>query len=370
MSEDSISKNFNVPSAQEIPAEPQNAAPTVSLPKINKLGLSRVDYQGAASTLCSGCGHDTITNNIISALYLSSIDPYSIAKMSGIGCSSKTPAYFLNKSAGFNSIHGRMASCSTGVKVANTSLSILGISGDGDSASIGLGGLVHLMRRNLPMAYIVENNGVYGLTKGQFSATADFDSVAKSGDHNPFEGIDLCALAVEMGCTFVARSFSGDAKQLVPLIQAGLRHKGTAFIDVISPCVTFANHEGSTKSYNAVRDHKVALQELGFIQEKAEIKVDYEEGAFETVTLPDGSYLTLRKLDSRAHDIRQPIEALKVLHEARAKGEILTGLFYVNEEKQTLLETLGLAQKPLAFLTAEECRLSPSDFNEVLQNFK
>lgn len=336
----------------------------------NKLGLARSDYQGAASTLCTGCGHDTITNNLISALFLSSVDPYSVAKMSGIGCSSKTPAYFLNRSAGFNSIHGRMAACSTGAKLANHTLSVLGVSGDGDTASIGMGGLIHLLRRNLPMVYIVENNGVYGLTKGQFSATADRDSVAKSGDRNSFDSLDLCALAIEVGCTFVARSFSGDAKQLVPLLQAALKHKGTAFIDVISPCVTFANNEGSTKSYNAVRDHKVILQELGFIQERSEIKVDYPEGETQLIELADGTYLTLRKLLSVEHNVQDTTTAMGVLHEARKRGEILTGLFHIDEEKESLVENLNLSIKPMSQLNEKDCRPTEEQFQNILSQYR
>lgn len=335
----------------------------------NKLGLLRSDYTGAASTLCSGCGHDTITSHIVSSLFQSSVNPYSVAKMSGIGCSSKTPAYFLSKSAGFNSLHGRMAPVSTGAKIANRELHVLGVSGDGDTASIGLGGFVHLLRRNLPMVYLVENNGVYGLTKGQFSATADYDTTAKSGEHNPFESIDLCAMAVESGCTFVARSFSGDAKQLVPLLQAAMKHKGTAFIDIISPCVTFANHEGSTKSYNAVREHKVILQELGFIEEAAEVLIDYEEGTTEKVELADGSTLTLKKLAGHEHNFRDPQAAIQVIHESRKKGELLTGLFYIDEEKHDLLQTMALPQLPLKSLNEKQTRLSQSEFNEVLHSF-
>ncbi|RME14663.1 MAG: 2-oxoacid:ferredoxin oxidoreductase subunit beta, partial [Bdellovibrio sp.] len=285
-------------------------------PKTNPLGLTRQDYMGEKSTLCTGCGHDSITAHIISALYKAGVNPFNIVKVSGIGCSSKTPTYFLSQSHGFNSIHGRMASLATGAKSVNYGLKFIGISGDGDTASIGLGGFAHLIRRNVPMVYIVENNGVYGLTKGQFSATADKNSTLKDGTPNPFPGIDLCSLALDLGCGFVARSFSGDSKQLVPLIEAALQHPGTAFIDVISPCVTFGNHEGSTKSYNYIKEHRVSLQELDFIAPFQSIHVDYEEGSSETVQLPDGSFLILKKIDSKSHDVHNPLEAYKKIKQS------------------------------------------------------
>jgi len=324
----------------------------------NRIGLERNEYTGSKSTLCTGCGHDSITNHIISAFYQSGIHPYDVAKMSGIGCSSKTPAYWLSKSSGFNSIHGRMAPVATGAKVANQKLVMLGVSGDGDTASIGLGGFVHMIRRNVPMTYLVANNGVYGLTKGQFSATADFEATQKNGAKNPFSSIDLCALAIELGCTFVARSFSGDAKQLVPLIQAAFKHNGMAFIDVVSPCVTFANHEGATKSFSAVRENNVQLQELGFIHAQDEKLVDYAEGATEVVEMQDGSRLTLRKLDSRTHDLRDGTNALGVLRASRAEGEILTGLFYFDNKSKNFIDTLNLCEKPLPFLNEKDTRPS------------
>jgi 2-oxoglutarate ferredoxin oxidoreductase subunit beta len=335
----------------------------------NRLGLSKTDYVGSKSTLCVGCGHDSITNHIITSFFQSSVNPYHVAKLSGIGCSSKTPAYFLNRSHGFNSIHGRMAPVATGVHLAHAGQTLIGVSGDGDTASIGLGSFAHMLRRNVPMLYIVENNGVYGLTKGQFSATADSGSRAKSGSVNTYQSIDLCALAVELGCTFVARSFSGDAKQLVPLLNSALRHRGTAFIDVISPCVTFANHEGSTRSFEAVRTLNVHLQELGFIQPQQEIKVNYEEGAAQEVKMHDGSVLTLRKLVSADHDIRRADLALARLHEAKSKGEFLTGLFYWNEESKTLAESLDLVETPLRDLT-ESTRPSRAALSEILARFE
>ncbi len=336
----------------------------------NRVGLTKADYSGGKSTLCTGCGHDSITNHIISAFFQSGINPHDVAKMSGIGCSSKTPAYWLNKAPGFNSIHGRMAPVATGAKVANQKLVMFGVSGDGDTASIGLGGFAHLLRRNVPMTYIVANNGVYGLTKGQFSATADYQSMQKSGARNPFHCIDLCSMAIDLGCTFVARSFSGDAKQLVPLLSAALKHHGTAFIDVISPCITFANHEGSTKSYNAVKDHTVVMQELGFIQAFEEKKVDYAEGTTQQVEMEDGSVLTLRKLDGQTHDVNDASKAIQLLRDTRETGEILTGLFYINEKGRTLIDHLNLTEKPLALLGEKECRPSAKVLSDLMSEYR
>jgi 2-oxoglutarate ferredoxin oxidoreductase subunit beta len=338
-------------------------------PDKNSLGLSKADYLGGKSTLCVGCGHDSVTGHIITAFFQSSVDPYDVTKLSGIGCSSKTPAYFLGKSHGFNSIHGRMAPLATGVHLADQKQLLIGVSGDGDTASIGLGSFTHMLRRNVPMIYLVENNGVYGLTKGQFSATAELGSKAKSGFANPFAGIDLCALALEMGCTFVARSFSGDAKQLVPLIDLAIRHRGTAFIDIISPCITFANHDGSTRSFEAVKSHNVHLQELGFIQPQQDLKVDYNEGETQKVELADGSALILRKLNSREHDIGRRDLALQRLHEAKTQGEFLTGLFYWNREAKPLGQLMGLVDTPLAQLD-EETRPSAAALAEILSRFE
>lgn len=335
----------------------------------NRIGLSKTDYVGSKSTLCVGCGHDSITSHIISAFYQSSVNPYRVAKLSGIGCSSKTPAYFLGKSHGFNSIHGRMAPIATGVHLANHEQILIGVSGDGDTASIGLGSFAHMLRRNVPMIYVVENNGVYGLTKGQFSATADAGSRTKSGHVNPYQSIDLCSLALELGCTFVARSFSGDAKQLVPLLNLALRHKGTAFIDVISPCVTFANHEGSTRSFDSVRNKKVLLQELGFIQPQQEIKVTYEEGTTKDVELHDGSRLVLRKLSANDHDVRSTEQALARIQESKRKGEFLTGLFYWKQDSQPLDQNLRLVAPPLATLGIET-RPSPEALEEMLSHYE
>lgn len=335
----------------------------------NSVGLTKKDYAGSASTLCTGCGHDLISSHIMSACFQAGIHPNQLAKMSGIGCSSKTPAYFISKSFSFNSMHGRMAPITTGAKIANAGLTMLGISGDGDTASIGLGGFVHLIRRNLPVCYIVANNGVYGLTKGQLSATADKNTKSKSGYSTPFETIDLCTLALELGCSFVARSFSGDGKQLVPLIQAALKHKGTAFIDVFSPCITFNNHDGSTKSYNYLKSHDVVLQELGYFAAQEEIVVDYKEGSKEVITLPDGSKVLLNKIDSRLHNLHDRMQATRVLTEARNNGEILTGLFYINESQPSLIDHLNLTEKPLASLSEQELRPSEEQFKKVMNKF-
>lgn len=337
--------------------------------ELNRLGFSKADYTGAKSTLCTGCGHDTITNHIIQAFYHSSINPYLVAKMSGIGCSSKTPAYFLSKSHGFNSIHGRMAPVTTGANVVNPSLTYIGVSGDGDTASIGLGSFVHMVRRNVHALYIVENNGVYGLTKGQFSATAEQGSLHKSGETNPFSNVDICSLALDVGADFVARSFSGDGKQMTALLHLALRHRGTAVIDVISPCVTFANHEGSTRSYETVRAQNQQLQELGFIQPQSEIKVDYAEGEVKEVKLHDGSTLWLKKL-ARDHDFHSKAAAADRLREARDHGQILTGLFYWNQNSKPLHEHLELTPKPLAHLSEQELRPAPDAMKRLLARYK
>ncbi|MCB0369194.1 MAG: hypothetical protein KDD45_06990, partial [Bdellovibrionales bacterium] len=335
----------------------------------NSINLEKKDYAGAKSTLCTGCGHDSITAHIITATYLNGLHPHTLTKMSGIGCSSKTPTYFMSKSFGFNSMHGRMAPVTTGAKVVNGNLHMIGMSGDGDTASIGLGGFSHLIRRNLQMCYIVANNGVYGLTKGQFSATADKGAKQKNGSDNPFETVDICSLAITLGCTFVARSFSGDAKQLVPLLRAAQKHRGTALIDIISPCITFNNHDGSTKSYTYVREHDVSLQELGLIEPMEEIKVDYPEGSSQTVQLPDGSELVLKKLGTNEHLVCDKMNALKLLDEAHHSGEILTGLFYINEEQANLNEKLNLVPESLAKLDEKQLRPNANQFNDILKEF-
>ena len=304
------------------------------LPK-NTLGYTHRDYEGKISTLCAGCGHDSITSAIIEACFELSIEPHRVAKISGIGCSSKTPDYFLNASHGFNSVHGRMPSVLTGANLANRDLIYLGVSGDGDSASIGLGQFAHAMRRGVNMVYIVENNGVYGLTKGQFSATADRGSKSKRGLTNNDSSIDLVAVALQLGATFVARSFSGDKTQLVPLIKAAIEHEGAAFLDVISPCVAFNNHAGSTKSYEYVREHNEAVNRLDFWPTREAITVDYSEGGVIEVPQHDGSIIKLRKLDG-AYDPTDKIGATSAIAHAAEQGEVLTGLLYVSPEAEDL----------------------------------
>ncbi|MDP4680773.1 MAG: 2-oxoacid:ferredoxin oxidoreductase subunit beta [Cyclobacteriaceae bacterium] len=312
----------------------------------NKAGFYKADYEGAISTLCAGCGHDSISNSIIEACYELSIEPHKLAKISGIGCSSKTPTYFLSNSHGFNSVHGRMPSVTTGANMANRDLIYLGVSGDGDTASIGMGQFCHAIRRNLNMAYIVMNNGCYGLTKGQDSATADFGSISKAGSNNPFPAIDLVGLALELGATFVARSFSGDKTQLIPLLKAALSHKGFAFIDVVSPCVTFNNNNGSTKSYDYVRDHIEATSPMDFVPEEKEITVDYPHGSIASVPLHDGSVIELKKLNVDYDPTSRNI-AVNRLQKSKINGEILTGLLYIDPSSKDLHEVINTVDMPL-----------------------
>jgi 2-oxoglutarate ferredoxin oxidoreductase subunit beta len=322
------------------------------LPK-NKLGYSIDYYEGALSTLCAGCGHDSISAAIIQASYEMNIEPHRLAKLSGIGCSSKTPAYFLSNSHGFNSVHGRMPSVATGANLANRELIYFGVSGDGDTASIGMGQFVHVIRRNLKMVYIVMNNGCYGLTKGQDSATADEGSKNKSGAVNLFESIDLASLAIELGASFVAQSFSGDKTQLVPLIKAAMNHSGFAFINVISPCVTFNNNSGSTKSYDYVREHVEATATLDFVPEMSEITTSYAEGSSKKVKMHDGSFLSLHKL-AQDWDPENRLSAMTAMQKAKSKGEILTGLLYINPESKDLHHLIQTSDKPLNAIPQSE----------------
>ncbi|HYL48019.1 MAG TPA: 2-oxoacid:ferredoxin oxidoreductase subunit beta [Stellaceae bacterium] len=323
-----------------------------ALPK-NKLGFTRRDYEGAVSTLCAGCGHDSISAAIVQACFELALPPHRIAKLSGIGCSSKTPTYFLGVSHGFNSVHGRMPSVLTGANLANRDLIYLGVSGDGDSASIGLGQFAHVLRRGVDMVYIVENNGVYGLTKGQFSATSDKGSKSKRGVQNMDEPIDLIGMALQLGATFVARSFSGDKEQLVPVIMAALRHHGAAFIDVISPCVAFNNHLGSTKSFDYVREHNDAVNRLDVIEGRAEITAEYAPGTVESVVQHDGSVLRLRKIHAD-YDPHDRIAAMAYLQERQAAGEIVTGLLYVDPEAHDLHDHIETVETPLNALGEAE----------------
>jgi len=312
----------------------------------NALGYTRRDYEGAISTLCAGCGHDSISAALVQACFDLDVEPHRVAKLSGIGCSSKTPDYFLGNSHGFNSVHGRMPSVLTGAALANRDLIYLGVSGDGDSASIGIGQFAHVMRRGVNMTYIVENNGVYGLTKGQFSATTDLGSKSKRGVINSDSPIDLVALALQLGASFVARSFSGDKEQLIPLIKGALRHRGPAFIDVISPCVTFNNHAGSTKSYDYVREHNEAVNRLDVILPHDTITASYAPGTVRRVVQHDGSVLHLRKV-GEDYDPTDRIEAMNHLHERHALGEIVTGLLYVDSNAEDLHRHLNTVDQPL-----------------------
>ena len=333
-----------------------------STPKLNRVGLSVVDYRGGKTTLCAGCGHNAISERIIDAMYEMGVAPERVAKLSGIGCSSKSPAYFMGRSHSFNAVHGRMPSVATGAMLANRKLLALGVSGDGDSASIGMGQFVHLMRRNLPIIYIIEDNGVYGLTKGQFSATADLGSKLKTGVINDLPPIDTCAMAITLGATFVGRSFSGDKKQLHSMLKAAIAHQGTVMLDVVSPCVTFNDHEGSTKSYKYMKDHDEPLQEISFVPVFEDIAVEYDAGSTVEVTMHDGSRLRLRKLEED-YDPTDRIKSITRLHEAHDAGEVLTGVFYVNTQTPSFIDLLNLTEQPLA--TLPESVLRPG--REVLE---
>ena len=322
------------------------ATPT---PKVNHIGLPVIDYRGGKTTLCAGCGHNSISERIIDAMWEMGVEPERVMKMSGIGCSSKSPAYFMSRSFAFNSVHGRMPSVSTGAILANHTMTTIGVSGDGDTASIGMGQFVHLLRRNLPMIYIIENNGVYGLTKGQFSATADLGSRLKTGVINDLPAIDTCALAIQSGATFVGRSFSGDKKQLLQMLKAAIAHKGTVMLDVISPCVTFNDHEGSTKSYKFMQDNDEPINEIDFVASFDDIEVDYSSGEIYEVEMHDGSNLRLRKL-LEDYDPTDKANAVRTLMEAQEKDEILTGVFYINTEKPTFIDLLNVVDEPLATL--------------------
>ncbi len=341
--------------------------PTVTHPSMapNEVGLTRRDYEGALSTLCAGCGHDSVTASIIQAIWELSLPPHRIAKLSGIGCSSKTPTYFVSGAHGVNSVHGRMAAVATGASAANRDLWLIGISGDGDSLSIGLGQFAHAARRNVNMLYILENNGVYGLTKGQFSASADVGSRMKKGESNPFGPIDPAHLAISIGASFVARSFSGDKSQLVPLIKAGLRHHGFAFIDVISPCVSFNDHESSTKSYLHTREFSHEAAHVDFIGDAERISTDYAAGTSKTLTLHDGSRLILDKVD-QDFDPTDSIRSLTYIRNCALKGQVATGLLYLNKDSLDMHDHAATSDKPLVNLPFET--LSPG--NAALQKLQ
>jgi 2-oxoglutarate ferredoxin oxidoreductase subunit beta len=337
--------------------------------KTNRIGLPVIDYRGSKSTLCAGCGHNAISERIIDAFFEMGVEPEHVAKLSGIGCSSKSPAYFLGRAHSFNSVHGRMPAIATGAAVANHKMLYIGVSGDGDTASIGMGQFAHLMRRNLPIIYIIEDNGVYGLTKGQFSATADVGSMLKTGIVNELPAIDTCALAIELGATFVARSFSGDKRQLLALLKAAIAHNGTVLLDVISPCVTFNDHEGSTKSYKFMKDHEEPLHDINFVPSFEEIDVEYEAGSGVEISLHDGSKMHLAKLEEDYNPTNR-IAALTRLAQAREKDEVLTGLFYLNNNQPSFTDMLNLVDSPLGTLPQETTRPPKSVLDGIMDEFR
>ena len=347
------------------------AKPKVSHPSLrkNELGLTKRDYEGAVSTLCAGCGHDSVTAAIIQAVFELNIEPHMMAKMSGIGCSSKTPAYFVSQAHGFNSVHGRMPSVTTGANAANRELTYIGVSGDGDSLSIGVGQFVHAIRRNLNMCYIIENNGVYGLTKGQFSASADIGSKPKKGLANQQEPIDPASTALSLGATYIARSFSGDKEQLVPLIKGALMHRGFALVDVISPCVTFNDHEGSTKSYSHTREFYHHVTNIDYIQPSEEIRASYEAGEAMPVELHGGEVIVLRKVDNQ-YDPTSRASAFAYLRDRFNAGEITTGLLYVNEHREEMHELMGNVDTPLAKLPYEGLNPGSAGLKQIQARYR
>jgi 2-oxoglutarate ferredoxin oxidoreductase subunit beta len=347
-------------------AKPKVHAPTLTK---NDIGLTRRDYEGTISTLCAGCGHDSITAAIIQAFWELSIPPHRVAKLSGIGCSSKTPTYFLKEAHGFNSVHGRMPSLVGGANAANSDVTYIGVSGDGDSLSIGFGQMAHAIRRNVNMLYVLENNGVYGLTKGQFSAAADRGSLSKKGEANLMEPIDGCLLALTLGATFVARSFSGDKAQLVPILKAGIAHQGFAFIDVISPCVTFNDHEGSTKSYAYTREHNVEVVQANFVAPAEAITTEYEPGDAKNIRLHDGSWVRLRKLDE-TYDPTDRDRAYAHIREHQQKKEVITGLLYISPDSQDMHAQMGTVDAPLISLPYEQLCPGNAELQKLQSRFR
>lgn len=337
--------------------------------KLNRAGLEVLSYKGAKTTLCAGCGHNAISERIIECFYELGVQPWNVAKFSGIGCSSKSPAYFLGLSHGFNGVHGRMPSIATGAMLANRTVLGIGVTGDGDTASIGMGQFMHLLRRNLPFIYIIEDNGVYGLTKGQFSATADLGSKLKTGVINDLPPFDCCALALRCGATFVARSFSGDKKQLQAILKTAIVHNGLSVIDVISPCTTFNDHEGSTKSYSYIKEHDEILNELDFVPYYDDISVEIAEGEVQEVELHDGSKLRIKKL-GRDYDPSDKFDALKAMDEAEKKGEVLTGVFYVDTKKPNFMEMLNMEDAPLATLPESKIRPPKEVLDQVMEELR
>jgi 2-oxoglutarate/2-oxoacid ferredoxin oxidoreductase subunit beta len=337
--------------------------------KVNRIGLEPQVYKGGKTTLCAGCGHNAISERIIDAFFEMGVDPTDVVKLSGIGCSSKSPAYFLGGSHGFNAVHGRMPSVGTGAMLANKKLIAIGISGDGDTGAIGIGQFVHMMRRNVPMVYIIEDNGCYGLTKGQFSPTADVGSTLKNGVVNDLPPIDTCLLAIELGASFVARSFSGDKKQLLAILKASLAHRGTAMIDVISPCVTFNDHEGSTKSYVHAKEHDEVLGDINFVPFFEDISVEYDAGTTTAVTMHDGSKLFLKKVDEN-YNPTDKLSAMRLLHETAQRGEFATGILYIEPDKDDLITSLNLVDDPLATLSLEKTRPGRDVLDQVMEEHR
>src|SRR6202522_4522572 len=349
------------------PATPVEAPKPV--PKTNRIGLQVLDYRGGKTTLCAGCGHNVISERIIDAFYEMGVQPERLMKLSGIGCSSKSPAYFMSRSHSLNSVHGRMPSVATGALLANRTMKALGVSGDGDTASIGVGQFVHMMRRNVPIIYIIEDNGVYGLTKGQFSATADIGSKLKTGVINELPPIDTCSLAIQLGATFVGRSFSGDKKQLLAMLKAAIAHKGTVMLDVISPCVTFNDHEGSTKSYKFMQDNDEPINEIDFVASFDEIEVDYQSGEVFEVEMHDGSSLRLKKLHEN-FDPTAKVKSVRTLMEAHANNEVLTGVFYIDTQKPTFIDLLNLVDEPLGQLPESLTRPPKSALDSLMASLQ
>jgi 2-oxoglutarate/2-oxoacid ferredoxin oxidoreductase subunit beta len=343
--------------------------PPAPAPKTNRIGLTVLDYKGGKTTLCAGCGHNAISERILEAMYEMGVQPERLLKLSGIGCSSKSPAYFMSRSHSFNSVHGRMPSVATGAVLANRTMLALGVSGDGDTASIGVGQFIHLMRRNLPLIYIIEDNGVYGLTKGQFSATADLGSKLKTGVINDLPPIDTCAMAITLGATFVGRSFSGDKRQLHSMLKAAIAHRGTVMLDVVSPCVTFNDHEGSTKSYKYMKDHDEPIQDINFVPVFEDISVEYDPGTTVEVTMHDGSRLRLRKLEED-YDPTDRIKSITRLHEAHSRGEVLTGVLYVNTQAPSFVDMLNLTDDPLATLPESVVRPGREVLEQVMDELR
>src|SRR5919109_2180213 len=337
--------------------------------KVNRIGLEVQPYRGGKTTLCAECGHNAISERIIDAFFEMGIDPRSVIKLSGIGCSSKSPAYFLGAAHGFNTVHGRMPSVGTGAVLANRKLIAIGVSGDGDTGAIGIGQFVHLMRRNVPLIYIIEDNGCYGLTKGQFSPTADIGSVLKNGIVNDLQPIDSCMLAIQLGASFVARSFSGDKKQLLSILKASLSHRGTCMIDVISPCVTFNDHEGSTKSYAYAKEHDEVLGDISFVPFFEDISIEYDPGTTKLVTLHDGSKLYLKKV-AEDYDPTDKLAAMSLLLETSRRGEFATGVLYVEPDKQDFIDLLGIVDDPLSMLDQARTRPGKAVLDELMESFR